>query len=122
MAEQSYTSSGVDSFIQLLSVLIIFAVVLLATYLVTRWIGNFQKKKNMNGNMEVIETYGITNNKHLQIVRVGTVYLLIGISKDNITMLTILDEKQLELLKENENNLTSIKFQDVLEKVKSWKK
>ena len=122
MTTLSYTSSGFDSFVQLLSVLTIFVVVLLATYLVTRWVGNFQKNKNIYGNLEVIETYRLTNNKYLQIVRAGSKYLVIAISKDTITMLTTLEKEQLDLLQENENNLTSIKFQDVLEKVKSWKK
>lgn len=118
----SYTSSGLDSFIQLLSVLVIFVVVLLVAYLVTRWVGNFQKSKNVGGNLEIIETHRLTNNKYLQIIRVGSKYLAIAIAKDTITMLTTLEEDQLNLLKENENNLTSVKFQDVLEKVKSWKK
>lgn len=118
----SYTSSGLDSFIQLLSVLVIFVVVLLVAYLVTRWVGNFQKSKNVGGNLEIIETHRLTNNKYLQIIRVGSKYLVIAIAKDTITMLTTLEEDQLNLLKENENNLTSVKFQDVLEKVKSWKK
>ncbi len=122
MKTLSYSSSGLDSFVQLLSVLVIFVVVLLATYLVTRWVGNFQKSKNINSNLEVIETYRLANNKYLQIVRAGNVYLVIAVSKDTITMLTTLEKEQLDLLKGNENNLTSINFQDVLEKVKSWKK
>ena len=122
MKTLSYSSSGLDSFVQLLSVLVIFVVVLLATYLVTRWVANFQKSKNINSNLEVIETYRLTNNKYLQIVRAGNVYLVIAVSKDTITMLTTLEKEQLDLLKGNENNLTSINFQDVLEKVKSWKK
>lgn len=122
MITLSYTSSALDSFAQLLSVLIIFVVVLLATYFVTRWIGNFQKTKNAGGNIEVIETYRLSNNKYLQIVRAGTVYLLIALSKEDVTMLTTLEKEQIEFLKENEDDLASIKFQDILEKVKSWKK
>ena len=77
-----------ESFAQLMTVLIIFLIVLAMTYLTTRWIANYQKEYNINHNIEVIETFKLTTNKYIQIVKAGDKYLVIGICKDSITMLS----------------------------------
>ena len=45
-----------NSYLQLVIMLIIFVVVLAATYFFTKWMADFQKDKTSNGNIEVIET------------------------------------------------------------------
>ena len=79
-----YTSRA-ESITQFLTVLLIFLLVLGLTYFTTRFIGTFQKNTLVNRNFEAIETYKVTTGKFLQIVRVGTKYVVIGISKDGIT-------------------------------------
>lgn len=113
------TSSKVESIFQLLNVLVIFIVVLVITYIATRWLAKMQKVRATNTNIEVIETFKVTNNKYIQILRTGKVYLVIAICKDTITMLTQIDESQLEEVKviEKEND----SFADILEKVKNMK-
>ena len=79
------TSSGIDSFFQLVTVLIIFAVVLLMCYITTRWIANYQKGMNFSRNIEFIESHRVTANKFLQIVKVGDTVNLdeVGIIAEN---------------------------------------
>ena len=116
----SMSSSG-NSFLQLLNVLLIFVVVLGLTYFTTRWIAGFQKTQMHNKNLQIIETLKITQNKYIQIVRAGEVYLVIAISKDQVTLLAELKDDELDKLDmeslENKD-FTKESFSEILEKVK----
>ncbi|MCI8327525.1 MAG: flagellar biosynthetic protein FliO [Lachnospiraceae bacterium] len=106
---------------QLLGVLLIFIFVLAITFVTTKWIAGYQKSNSYNKNLRVVETLRLTQNKYIQIVEAGEVYLVVGIGKDEITMLTTLTEEQLKSLdvydmtkqtKAGEN------FQEILNKLK----
>ena len=94
-------SSRVDSYVQFLTVLLLFVFVLFITFLTTRWIANYQKSRTNGGNIEIIETTRVTSNKYLQIVRAGNKYILIAVGKDEIHMLTELSAEELTFQKEN---------------------
>lgn len=94
-------SSRADSYVQFLTVLLLFVFVLFITFLTTRWIANYQKSKTSGGNIEIIETTRVTSNKYLQIVRAGNKYVLIAVGKDEIHMLTELSAEELTFQKEN---------------------
>ena len=48
-------------------------------------------------NIKVIETFKIApNGKYIQIIQLGKKYYSIGVTKDQITFLTPLDEAQLD--------------------------
>lgn len=68
-------------------------------------------------NITVIETFKLTTNKYIQIVKAGEKYLVIGIAKDTITMLTELSEEEIQFAEE----AGPTKFQDILEKAKGMK-
>ncbi len=109
-------TSGLDSIVQFITVLIIFVFVLAITWFSTQYIARIQKDKYKTGNMELIETLRISNNKYLQIVRVGNKYLCMAVCKDTVTML---GEIQKEEMVFNENNLNAnMDFQKILEKMK----
>ena len=119
-------TSSLDSFLQLLGVLIIFIFVLGITYFTTKWIGGFQKMQMAGKSLQVIETVRIVGNKYIQVVKTGEVYLVIAVGKDTVTMLAKLTEDEygiaLEQLsydaqKENGSDIQE-NFQDVLNKVK----
>lgn len=84
-----------DSFFQLIGVLLIFLFVLLITYFTTRWIGQYQQGMMQNKNIQVIETFRVSNNKFIQIVQVGKKYLVISVCKDVVNILTELKEEEL---------------------------
>ena len=86
-------ASRVNSFVQFITLLIVFVIVLFLTYYTTKFVGNYQKVSNRYTNFEVVETYRISNNKYIQIIKVSGKYILISVTKDNVTMLTELDEK-----------------------------
>ena len=109
-------SDSIDSFVQFLTVLIIFIFVLVITYLTTRYIAGVQKNRIRTGNMEIIETLRISNNKYLQIVKVGNRYLVMAVCRDTVTMLTELDEKELVFVESDAVSLPD--FKGILEKAK----
>ena len=106
-----------DSYIQFISVLIIFVVVLLATYYVTKYLAGYQKEKNNLGNIEIIETGRITTGKYIQIVRLGDKYMAIAVGKDEITALCEVDKDSLKLADNSSYNNAS--FKEIFDKFKS---
>ncbi len=109
-----------DSYLQLISMLVIFVVVLAVTYFFTKWMAGYQKEKTTSGNIEVIETARISATKYIQIVRIGGKYVAIGVGKDEITNLGELSKEDL-IIKEDdpENNMS---FNEILEKINGDKK
>lgn len=110
------TNTTIDNIARFISLLVIFGIVLAATYFSTKFIANVSRGRTRTGNMDIIETIQVTQNKHLQIVKVGSKYIVIAVCKDTITYLTELNEDELEI-KETEN-AEAINFAGVLEKVK----
>lgn len=88
-------SASMESFLQLISALLIFVFVLLITYLTTRWIGNFQRVRMKSKNLQVIESLSAGNNKSICLLKAGTEYLVLAVGKDEINHLATLKEDQL---------------------------
>ena len=115
-------SSSLNSFIQLLGVLLIFLFVLVITYFTTKWIGGYQKVQMSGRSFQVVDT-----NKLVQVIKMGDVYLVIAVAKDNVTMLAKLTEEEMGLTEaEICNGKTpgqngekgQMTFQETLEKLK----
>ena len=63
------STSKIDSVAQLLTVILLFVVVLGATWLTTRYVAGVQKGKMKGSNFEVIDTFRLTQNKYVQILK-----------------------------------------------------
>lgn len=88
-------SASMESFLQLISALLIFAFVLLITYFTTRWVGSYQRVRMKSRNLQVIESLSAGNNKSICLIKAGTEYLVVAIGKDEIRPLATLKEEQL---------------------------
>lgn len=108
-------SAAVNSIAQFVTVLLIFLFVLVITYFTTRYIASIEKKRMVTGNMELLDALRISNNKYLQIVKVGSKYLCLAVCKDTVTMLVELEQED---IKEIESEIKPVDFQDILEKLK----
>lgn len=108
-----------DSYAQLITMLLLFVFVLAVTALVTRWIGGYQKGKTAGANMEILEALRLSNNKYIQIVRIGRKYLAVAICKDTVTMLSEIPEEDLSFPEESIGGAFS--FKDVLAKIQKEK-
>ena len=113
--------STFDSVVRLIGVVLIFLFVLVATYATTRWIANYQQTSAKNRNIRVIETYRLTRNKDIQIVHVGGKYLAIAVSKDNVSVLTELNEEEIIDFSAVNENKREESFGNILEKFKNRK-
>ena len=110
-----------DSFLRLLGTLIIFIFVLVITYLVTRWMGVYQKGRSSNKNLRIVETIGVGNNKMISIVEAGKKYLVVSIGKDEVHLLAELtreDFKDLSDIEDQELGKSGESFADVFGKLK----
>ncbi len=107
-------SEKTDSYVQFMTILIIFVFVLFITWVVTKWIAGYQKGKSTNTNMEIIETFRLINGKYIQIIRVGQKYLAVAVCKDTVTMLTEIPEDELCL---PEGGTTVSGFKEILDRV-----
>ena len=88
--------SSLDSFVQLITVLVIFIFVLIITYFTTRWMAGIQKGRSFNKNLRIIETISAGNNKMISIVQAGEKYLVVSIGKDEVHYLTGLKQEELK--------------------------
>ena len=113
-------TSNLESIGQLICLIILFLFVLLLAYLAARISGSFQSNAmNKRSNIRIIEVFRVSNNKVIEIVKVGEQYLVLAVCKDNITLLTRLDEAE---VKEPETTLEPINFKNILEKMRSEKR
>lgn len=111
-------SSSLDSLIQLVGVLVIFAFVLLVTYFVTRWVGGYQKRQLAGRLIQVVDSVQVAGNKFIAVVKVGDAYLVVAIGKDEVTMLAKLTEDEIGLSAEDflEKKDSQESFQEALGK------
>ncbi|MCX4306915.1 MAG: flagellar biosynthetic protein FliO [Acetatifactor sp.] len=100
---------------QFITVLLLFVFVLAITAFVTKWIGGYQKGKSAGANMELVEAIRLSNNKYVQIVRVGRKYLALAVCKDTVTMLSEIPEEDLSFPGSSGEGASA--FRDVLMKI-----
>ncbi len=111
--------SKVDSVVQFFTVLIIFIFVLGATWLTSKYIAGFQKGKMRGNNFEMIDSFRISQNNVVQILRVGQRYIAVAVCKDQVTLLAELSEDEIVI---PEGTMEPVQFDEVLKKAKSLMK
>ena len=109
-------ASGTNSFVQFITLLIVFVIVLFLTYYTTKFIGNYQKVSNKNSTFKVIESYRLSNTKYIQIIQVGNKYLVISVCKDSVVKLTELDEGDVKIPEISSSQET---FSQIFDKIKN---
>ena len=107
-----------DSVVQFLTLLVIFVFIICITYFTVRWMSKIGQGQSKYSNIEIIETRRITNNKYLQIIKAGDKYLLISVGKDEIHLISELNEDSLTI-QENGSSDTGMSFSAMLDKAKN---
>lgn len=107
-----------NNILQLLGMVVVFILVLAATYYATKWIARSGAIQSSSSNIKVIETFKVAPNKYIQIIQLGDRYYSIGVTKENITFLTALEEEQLDLQKPGAA-VPDVSFREVMGKVVS---
>lgn len=102
-----YSTSA--SILKLIFLIIIFVVILVLSYVVTKWYANSGLVKNRTSNISLIETFQISPGRTISIVKIGEKYIAIAQYKDSIVKLTELTKEQLDLNEKTEMQDTSFK-------------
>ena len=105
-----------NSFLQFITVLAIFIIVLAVTYAVTRWIGNFQRDQYRGGNIEVIESARISPSVIVEIVRIGSKYVALSVSKDSSSY--ICDIPAEDIVFKEDTGVSALSFDSILSRVR----
>jgi flagellar protein FliO/FliZ len=111
--------STTNNVLQLLGLILLLIVILIAAYYTSKFVGRYKMGQLKNSNIQVIEAYRISTNKMLQIVKISNKYLVLAISKDNITCITELDESEVLAHEINEDEKQS--FRHIFEKIRGKK-
>ena len=107
---QGYTTFS--SSLELFGLIILFILIIIASFFVTKFIGTKQLGRQGKSNFKVIDNYRISQNKVIQILKVGEKYLVISICKDTIQVLTELTQNQVTDFTLNKD--TNQNFKDIL--------
>ncbi|MBO5088986.1 MAG: flagellar biosynthetic protein FliO [Lachnospiraceae bacterium] len=114
------SSASFESIGQLIVLIILFLFVLFLAYMAARIAGGFQSNAiNKKSNVKVIEVFHLSNNKYIEIVKIGEHYLALAVCKDTVTLLTELDESE---VREHERTMEPINFKSILDKMKNERK
>ena len=111
----SGVTQSTDSFLQFMTVLNIFILVLAITYFTTKWIAGYQKGRMSDTNISVVETSKLGTSKYVQILRIGGKYIAIAVCKDSVTVLTEIPPEQ---IKEEPEKTQTHSFDKIFEKMK----
>lgn len=107
--------AGNSNALEFVLILIIFVLVLGATYFMTRWAAKLQKgQSSRNGDIELLSCAAMGTGKHIQVVRVGQSYYALAVCKDTVTLL---GEIAPEGLKEREEAPSSQSFKELFMKL-----
>lgn len=109
-ASETSTNNNIFQFIV---IAFIFVIVLVLTGLTTKWIASYNKLQGYQRNIETIETYRITNNKWIQILKIGQRYIVVAIGKDEVNFLLELKEDDIVKFKNTEGS----NFNNILDKI-----
>ncbi len=114
------TVGTLGSIAQIFGMLVAFIVIVAAAYFVSKYFGQYALKARGNSNIKVVETSRITVDKYLQIIEVNGQYFLIGISKNNINLISEIDSDRIKACIPKE--IVKFSFKEFLEKAKSKEK
>ncbi len=105
--------NSIQSLFELLGLILVFVIVLVVCYYTTKFVAGRQLVQKQAGNFEVVETFAIAQNKYLQLIRMGNKYVVISVTKDNITVVTELEESEVCQIQKG-TSMSGKSFKEVL--------
>lgn len=104
---------ALGNYMQPIGIILMFFLILFGAYWTSRYAAKFQSGRTLGRNMTIIEAISVGPQKTLQIVRVGKTYMVVGVSRDRITLVREMDASELNI-PEGES---SVPFGSILEKI-----
>lgn len=84
--------SAGGTWFDMLGLIVITVLVLIATWLATRWIGRKSQISQSSRNVKIIERTPIARDKYLAIIEVAGKYYLISVTTQNVQMMTEIED------------------------------
>jgi len=110
--------------VTLVSFIMVFIFVIFLTYYATKLISNYGFKNNKNCNIKILEVIGVSPQKTLQLIKVGSKVILVAVTKDRVEYITEINENEINLESKIESNNFKeqlIKYKNILKKDKYTK-
>ena len=105
--------NSLQSLFELFGLILIFVIVLVVCYYTTKFVAGRQLVQKKIGNFESVETFAISQNKYLQLIRMGNKYVVLSVAKDSVNVITELEET--EICQVQKDNFVSGKsFKEIL--------
>jgi len=80
---------------QFLYLILIFGVVVLLAYYATKWIAKAKQVRGANANLRIMDSLSLGAQGSVHLIQAGEQYILVGVTKEQITYLTKLDPAEL---------------------------
>jgi len=90
-------TGGTSDILGLVSIVVIFIIVVYFAYFFTKFIGKSRLGGKKGVNIDMIEGHAVGVNSAVQLLRVGTRYFLIGVTKERITFISEIDREALDI-------------------------
>jgi flagellar biosynthetic protein FliO len=84
---QPVASSALSSIAYVVSLLVVFAVVIVLAYATSRFLGERMGRMNATADNRIVFTMVLGQNKSLQVVEIAGKFLVLGVTDHNITLL-----------------------------------
>lgn len=105
--------NSVRSLFELFGLILIFVIVLVVCYYTTKFVAGRQLVQKKIGNFEIVETFAISQNKYLQLIRMGNKFIVISVAKDSVSFITELDEAEVCQIQKS-TSMSGKSFKEVL--------
>lgn len=102
--------SQTESILKLIGLIVLCFIVIIASYYTTKFVGKKQNFNSPNTNFKAIDTLRLSQNKYLQIIKIGEKYFCIAVCKDNVNLICELNEEEIKLNRPE----SKLSFKDIL--------
>ena len=116
------SGSTAHNFFELIGLVFLLIIIMIAAYYTSKFIGGVKLGQMKKSNFTIIDTYRISQNKVIQIVKIANKYVVIAIGKDTITSITELDEAEVYIKEFDEKAKEKISFKQTLDKLRNINK
>lgn len=116
----THTQNGLsysNSIYELIGLIFVLVLILVAAYYTSKFVGKLTMGQLKNSNFKVIDTYRISPNKFIQIVKIANKFVVISVGKDTINFITELEES--EVLIKDGYAKEDMNFKQILEKLRN---
>lgn len=116
------STSGMSSILSVISLILIFIFIVALAYFTTRFIAKYQNNSmNSRSNIRVIESFRMGSNKFVAIIEVSNNFYVIGVGKEEITLIDKLDSESISDIKnaQMKDLGKKIDFKEILSQIKN---